>query len=128
MSLKNKLLPLFSGWLATVVFFGLLAGVWFNRQYIIDVVRFTQYEPSLAIANITTETSLTEHGKFYFYTSRPVLASSKNFNTHCERKEADSPILGCYVDQQVYIFEVSDTRLEDVEELTALHEMLHAAY
>jgi len=128
MSSKSKIAQLFSGWLATVVFFGLLAGVWFNRQYIIDLVRFTQFEPSAAIASLSEDTTLTDQGKFYFYASQPVLATNKSFNHHCERKEADSPILGCYVNQQVYIFEVNDARLDGIEEVTAAHEMLHAVY
>src|SRR5690606_11618218 len=39
-----------------------------------------------------------------------------------------SLVLGCYSQQRIYIFDVQDERLNGVKEVTAAHEMLHAAY
>jgi len=36
--------------------------------------------------------------------------------------------LGCYKNQRIYIYNVNDERLNGLKEVTAAHEMLHAAY
>lgn len=71
---------------------------------------------------------MTDEGKFYFYTSRPELASRSEFNDNCVRREADSPILGCYTYQRIYVYDITDEKLDGIEEVTAAHEMLHAVY
>lgn len=67
-------------------------------------------------------------GEFYFYASHPTLLDATAFNETCERREAATAILGCYNGQYIYIYNIADAKLDGVREVTAAHEMLHAAY
>lgn len=100
----------------------------FNRQQIIDQIAVWQYKPTQKIENIADQAGMSGLGKFYFFASKPSIEATQVFNSECERKEEKSAILGCYSNRQIYIFDVQDSRLEGVEEVTAAHEMLHAVW
>ncbi len=122
-----------TAWRVASVAIGLLllastAWVLFNRQYTLDLLSVWQYEPSLETASIAEETTMTELGKFYFYASHPQLLPSDKFNNRCHRHEPGSAVLGCYSAGRIYIYDVSDERLDGVKQVTAAHEMLHAVY
>lgn len=102
--------------------------VWVNHQLIIDTISFWRYKPSSEIAAIVNRTQLSDDGKFMFYASHPRIDDSKAFNEECERKESGTAILGCYVNDRIFIYDVTDSRLEGIKEVTAAHEMLHAVY
>lgn len=71
---------------------------------------------------------MNDGGKFYFYISHPSIESAEEFNKKCSRKETGTAILGCYNGQTIFIYNVTDERLDGIKEVTAAHEMLHAAY
>jgi len=98
------------------------------KQFIIDVVHYVTFKPSPAITSIAQKITLTDKGKFYFYASRPELSGRSTFNTKCVRKEANSPILGCYSTQQIFVFDVTNEKLDGIEQVTSAHELLHAVY
>ena len=124
---KNKAIALLQ-WLGALVL--LTGGVWFwaHRQLITDTVAYVSYQPTAQIQDVAKRSKLTDEGRFYFYASKPELEKNTVFNNSCQRKEAKSPILGCYTGTQIYLFDVTDQRLEGIEEVTAAHEMLHAVY
>jgi len=99
-----------------------------NRQQVIDQVTVWQYQPSSQIAGLASRSSMNSTGKFYFYASRPVVEDAQPFNQDCGRKEASTAILGCYNGQNIFIYNVTNTQLDGIKEVTAAHEMLHAAY
>lgn len=99
-----------------------------NRVYVVDQLSVWQYEPSSQVAEIAARTSLSESGTFYFYASSPSVEPGQSFNSVCKRPEKDSAILGCYSNRQIHIFDVTDARLDGIKEVTAAHEMLHAAW
>lgn len=111
-----------------------VAGVWVvnNPQPIIDRVTVWQYEPSSVVSGHADRLQLTEHGRFLYYASQPVVSSADAFTTQCPSKadEATFGILGCYVhsSKTIYLFDVTDPRLDGAEEVVAAHEMLHAAW
>lgn len=116
------------GWLfATALIAGSL-WLWFERQYVVDAIQYYQYQPSQAVEEITKKAKLTDSAKFTFYATHPAIESSDAFNQHCERREANSPILGCYAANRIYIFDVTDERLKGIKAVTAAHELLHAEY
>ena len=117
-----------SPWLFTIVSIAFSAWFFFNRQYVVDIVHYLQYRPSSSVSAIAKNTTMTDKGTFYFYTSKPELDDSKTFNKSCQRKEANSPILGCYTSQRIYIYNVTNEKLDGMEEVTAAHETLHAIY
>lgn len=102
-------------------------GFTYWRQ-IVDRYQYMTYEPSAQIAELAQSAKLHNDGLFYFYASQPVLEGTQAFNSYCNRSEEKSAILGCYDGYGIYIFDVTDDRLQGVEEVTAAHEMLHAAY
>lgn len=99
-----------------------------NRQYIVDTMTVWQYQPDAAIARMASRTDMTDKGKFYFHASRPAVLSNQSFNDKCTRKEKSAAILGCYNGSRIFIYDVTDQRLDGIKSVTAAHEMLHAAY
>jgi len=99
-----------------------------NRQYVADQISVWSYEPSASVQKISDRIELTNKGEFYFYTTHPVVAPSADFNQDCPRQEPGSPILGCYSAGRIYIYDITNEQLDGIEEVTAAHEMLHAAW
>lgn len=113
---------------ATVVSVLLASLLFVNRQYIVDQIANWQYQPSSEITSYADRSGMNSTGKFYFYASQPSLESTQDFNSKCGRKEQSTAVLGCYTGRNIYIYNVSNTQLDGIREVTAAHEMLHAAY
>ncbi len=99
-----------------------------NRQLVRDTVAVMMYQPSQEILAINERVGLTDKGEFSFYSAEPEVAGADTFNEDCPRQEPDSPILGCYVNGRVFIFDITNPQLDGIEEVTAAHEMLHAVW
>lgn len=110
------------------VLVGLTIFITLNRQYVLDTIHFWTFKPTTEVASIAQRSGFTDTGKFIFYVTRPQVQSSKEFNKHCDRREQGTAILGCYVNDRIYLFDVTDERLDGIKEVTAAHEMLHAVY
>ena len=107
----------------------LAAWLFLNRQYVIDLISVWSYTPSSQVAAIEDRAQLTEKGKFAFYATKPDVLDAENFNNECPRQEVGNPILGCYTSNgRIYVFDLTDPQLDGMEEVTAAHEMLHAAW
>jgi len=120
----------------TKVFTGLLSllimaasvSLYVYRQDVIDWLALRNYEPSPAIARLATAASLNDDGRRLFYVHDPSLLDKANFQGVCGNDE-ETIVLGCYItNDRIYVFDVEDDRLQGVEEVTAAHEMLHAAF
>jgi hypothetical protein len=117
--------------LAVAVVFG---GVYLvqHPQPIIDQVTVWQYEPTSVVEGHVERLQFTEHGKFLYYASTPSILGSEQFATSCPTHEGEENfgILGCYLpaDKTIFLYDVTDDRLDGTEEVTAAHEMLHAAW
>lgn len=115
--------------LISLVLLGLAAAVFLNRQAVIDNYMVWQYKPSAPIEAIADRTKLTDKGRFYFYASHPELNSREAFNNACTAKNSEqSVVLGCYAAMRIYVFNIDNPKLDGMKEVTAAHEMLHAAY
>jgi hypothetical protein len=101
-------------------------------------IRFTQdledwskllnYQPSPAVARLATTATMTDTARRLFYVNNPTIESQKLSLNLCKSSE-HTIILGCYVPSRgIFLQEVVDPRLQGVMEVTAAHEMLHAAY
>jgi hypothetical protein len=85
------------------------------------------FSPSPAeISQLADSTGMSETGRRIFLASTPELDDAEDFNTHCPVDE--QIVLGCYTAREIYLFRVTDERLRGTNEVTAAHEMLHAAY
>jgi len=102
--------------------------IFFNKQLIVDKFSVWQYQPGEAVVSLASRARMSETGKFYFYASQPAIESAEKFNQECTRQEESTAILGCYNGRFIYIYNVTDSRLDGIREVTAAHEMLHAAY
>ncbi|MDB5183642.1 MAG: hypothetical protein JWO07_323 [Candidatus Saccharibacteria bacterium] len=102
--------------------------LWANHQYFVDTINFWRYQPTSDVSAIASKANLSDSGRFIFYASEPAVDEKAAFNQECERKESGTAILGCYVNQRIFLYNVTDTRLDGIEEVTAAHEMLHAVY
>lgn len=102
-----------------------------NRQAVFDWYRLRSYDPPASIQRVAEKATMTGDGQRYFYVMHPVVASSAVFNDKCRNDMPSeySIILGCYISNDgIYLFDVDDKRLDGIVEVTAAHEMLHAAY
>lgn len=115
-------------YLSVILTLGISAFIWLNHQYLSDTVNFWRYKPTPAIMQISSRAMLTDEGKFTFYAVEPSLDGTSAFNDKCERKESGTAILGCYTDNRIYIYDVTDSKLDGIKEVTAAHELLHAVY
>jgi hypothetical protein len=113
-----------------VVTLGLLliiAAVVFRAQDIRDWWSLRGYTPTQKVEEIATTTTMTDYGRHLFYVYRPQIEPAEKFNSDCTIAEA-SIVLGCYNGIGIYVYDVTDVRLDGVHEVTAAHEMLHAGY
>lgn len=110
---------------AIILFSGLAVA---NRQEIIDWYRLRDYSPSSQIVSLADNTAMTDYGRKLFYVHDPKLEDQAAFNASCTHYE-QTIVLGCYITHRsIHIFDVTDERLKGIREVTAAHEMLHAAY
>lgn len=99
-----------------------------KRQVIFDYWMLRGYEPSAQITQLAANTTMTDDGRHLFYVYHAELQGKEQFNNNCTNTEK-SIVLGCYVQNRgIYIYDVKDPRLSGIKEVTAAHEMLHAAY
>jgi hypothetical protein len=99
-----------------------------NRQYVVDQLTVWQFKPIGAVTQLADRSGMSDTGKFYFYASQPAIETAPEFNKECDRKEEGTAILGCYNGRNIYIYNVTNQQLNGIKEVTAAHEMLHAAY
>lgn len=99
-----------------------------NKQYIVDQITVWQYKPSQEILALVERAGMNDSGKFIYLASEPKLDGTQNFNSECNRVENVTSILGCYSDGKIFIYDVTDSQLDGIREVTASHETLHAVY
>jgi len=99
-----------------------------SRQYIFDQIVVYRFSPSPEVASLIKQAGVNDYGNFLFLASKPIIESTQDFNGDCARTENISSILGCYNNGKIYIYNVNDPQLNGVKEVTAVHEVLHAAY
>ncbi|MGH7218055.1 MAG: hypothetical protein ACREGE_01225 [Candidatus Microsaccharimonas sp.] len=114
--------------LVSIVLVAVASLLFFNRQLVLDTMAVWSYEPTRAMAAITERVGFTKDGERIFYATKPALESADGFNSACPRQETNSPILGCYTADSIYIYDITNHELDGMEEVTAAHEMLHAAW
>lgn len=125
MNSKSLVVRLF----VSLLLLSLAVAVFLNRQILVDSYLAWQYKPSPAVAAITERTKLTDEGRLYFYASQPELNNREAFNNACTAKDSEqSIVLGCYAGMRIYLFNIDNPKLDGMKEVTAAHEMLHAAY
>ncbi|HVI60717.1 MAG TPA: hypothetical protein VM535_01030 [Candidatus Saccharimonadales bacterium] len=116
-----------AGWLLLAA---VLTTLFINRQPLSDWWRLRGYQPPAAVQQLAVQDTMTDYAKHLFYLNRPRLVSSvESFRQGCPNSR-DNIVLGCYHPNQegIYIYDVKDSDLQGIAQVTAAHETLHAAY
>jgi galactokinase len=114
--------------LASLAFVFMVGLAWVKHEAVYDWWRLRGYEPSAAVAQLAQDTTMNDTTRRLFYVYHPDLQDKTKFNQHCSGSEK-TIVLGCYIHRQgIYLYDVTDDRLKGIEQVTAAHETLHAAY
>lgn len=111
--------------------FGGLVLAYTQRQEIYDWWRLRGYTPSAEVAQLATDTTMNAETRRLFYVNHPLIEGKAEFNASCPDNGGEQTIvLGCYIGNErgIFIYKVSDPQLDGVQQVTAAHETLHAAY
>jgi hypothetical protein len=103
---------------------------WAQRQQIWDWWQLKDYSPPIAVSALANTDGMTGQGKHLFYVNHPqIIGDPATFRSQCNQNE-QTIVLGCYKPPEngIAIYDIQDARLSGVEQVTAAHEMLHAAY
>lgn len=96
-----------------------------------DLFNLVPEPPSAQIERLAVATTMTRSAQRLFYRQNPIIEVRETFRAKCEAS-GHSIVLGCYNVRggvgQIVIQKVTDPRLQGLMEVTAAHEMLHAAY
>jgi len=124
---RRKLLWL----IGLLLFWAVLIMVALHERDITDWWRLRHFQPSATVSELASETTMTPYARKVFYVNSPVIADKTSFSHSCPANGGEKTvILGCYHSNQagIYVLGVTDSRLTGVEQVTAAHETLHAAY
>lgn len=105
-------------------------GLLVERQAVLDWWHLRGYHAPATVAQLAHDDSMTTMAERMFYVNRPDVTNGTAFTSKCPAGSEKTVVLGCYLgnDHGIYVYAVSDPRLDGVEQVTAAHEMLHAAY
>lgn len=107
---------------------GIAGGILLYGNRAFDAVIASQFKPTEAVAAIHSSLKLTNEGNDLLYASQPIIETGQAFNSACASTERTQAILGCYNMRKIYLYDVANPDLAGAKEVTAAHEMLHAAY
>ena len=101
-----------------------------NQQRILDWWKLRGYVAPPAVASLVSDDTMTGYAQHLFYLNKPDITTGSDFTSHCPLGTEKTIVLGCYIssDKGIYLYNVTDPRLQGVVQVTAAHEMLHAAY
>ncbi|KZX19822.1 hypothetical protein [Rathayibacter tanaceti] len=86
------------------------------------------FTPDDTIAGFAERTGMSQRGRALYYASSPSVEPTTGFNDRCGYGASDDIVLGCYTGTDIFISDVSNPDLDGVRDVTAAHEMLHAAW
>lgn len=115
--------------LVALLVFGSVATT--ERQNLYDWWALRNYQPPASIVQLANETTMDAYARKVFYVNHPAIDDKTTFNKQCPDNGGEKTVvLGCYHPNQkgIFLLQVSDKRLNGVEEVTAAHETLHAIY
>jgi hypothetical protein len=118
------------GRLFLAVLLALVGVLFWQRQAVSDWIQLYGYKPPAQITALANQTTMTNNAQHLFYLNQPTIATKTTFANHCKAIEK-TIVLGCYHGGQngIFILEINDnSELHGVMQVTAAHEMLHAAY
>ncbi len=111
-----------------ILFLSIPVVFWFNRFTVFDWWRLRNYSAPAEVVSIADKTTMNSASRRVFYANHPELEDSQNLRSNCQQDEI-TIVLGCYVGGKgIFLFKVTDPRLDGIKEVTGAHELLHAQY
>jgi outer membrane murein-binding lipoprotein Lpp len=109
---------------------GVLLLGWWQRNALYDWARLRDYAPSTEIAQLATDTTMTDYARHMYYVNHPDIKERTVFSSYCNIAAEQAAVLGCYKGGQrgIYLLQVTNAELAGIKQVTAAHEMLHAVY
>lgn len=103
---------------------------WVRHNEVLDWVATRGYTPSPLVSGLASDTTMTPYAERLFFVNRPKVQDKDAFNQSCTDPSEQVAVLGCFVGNRmgIFIYDVTDDRLNGIEQVTAAHEMLHQAY
>lgn len=120
-----------SRFLSTLIVLALAGGIVSQKQAIQDEWKLYNYTAPAAVADLATQDGMTNYARRIYYVNHPDIISGSSFGQYCPNNGGEKTIiLGCYHSGQggIVLLGVTEPLLNGVEQVTAAHEMLHAAY
>ena len=113
-----------------VLILALGVGVWLKHNEVLDWLATRGYKPSSLVTTLASDTTMTPYAERLFYANQPEVQAKSTFNQSCTDPSEQVAVLGCFVGNRlgIFIYDVTDERLNGIEQVTAAHEMLHQAY
>jgi hypothetical protein len=97
-------------------------------QGIADRAAVEDFTPDGTVEGFADRTGMSTRGRAVYYASHPTVEPTEGFNTICGYGDTDAIVLGCYDGTTIYISDVENAQLDGIRDVTAAHEMLHAAW
>jgi chromosome segregation ATPase len=85
------------------------------------------YQPPAEVAALADKTSMSDYARRVYYLAKPAVDQKADFNQNCPVNEK-TLVLGCYNKSRIHVLQVDRPELAKVMDVSAAHEMLHAAY
>lgn len=117
--------------LIVLIFMAAIGAILYNRQSINDYWQLHDYRAPNEVLQIVNQDTFTDYSRKVLYVNHPEIATKSDFGHFCpDGAREQTIVLGCYHSNQagIYVLNVIDPRLNGVKQVTAAHEMLHAAY
>lgn len=102
--------------------------VYKNRINIADWISGLSYTPTAEISALEDTIGLTDSSRRILHATHPSLESREAFNTLCDSHDRSVSVLGCYTNNKIYLYDITDEELSGVKESTMAHELLHAVW
>ncbi len=116
--------------LLLLVLVGLLGLALIRHQDLYDWYRLHNYQPTAAVSNLATGSSMTDYGRRIYYVNHPMIDQKSVFASNCPSGTEQTVVLGCYKGNQagIYFLSIDNGELAGIMQVTAAHEMLHAGF
>ncbi|HUA13281.1 MAG TPA: hypothetical protein VL989_02160 [Candidatus Sulfotelmatobacter sp.] len=114
-----------------ILVIGAVSLIYVNRYSIFDWWRLRNYHTPTQVQALINDDTMTPLGATLFKINYPSIESVKTFTLNCPNNDIEqSLVLGCYhpVQEGIFLLNVNTPALNGVMQVTAAHEMLHAAY
>ena len=128
--MKRIKLKLFLGGIGIFLLLAGFAILVYSGPLIKDYVLAYGYRESADVRKSAASLNLTNYSVRLLKASNTQIFDAKQFNISCanfKAKESDR-LLGCYFDDKIYVYNITNPELENSENVTLAHELLHAGW